>query len=79
MSTGERSKAAVSESAFIRKVEKALPAITPGWYLYKGQAVFVFHHDNALTVRGYDFDTKTEWRTLVGNLDATLLQRLEVA
>lgn len=72
----ERSKAGLTESASVQRIEVAAPAIQPGWYLCQGQAVFVFHHDNVLMARGYDFDTKTEWRRYASTFAAGELKRL---
>lgn len=83
----ERSKAGLAESASVQRIEVTSDLLSrsanwdaapldPGWYLYDRQAVYVYPHDNVLMARGYDFNTKSEWRTPVGNLNAALFVRL---
>lgn len=74
----EPNKAGLRESASIARIDKSgEPALAPGWYLYKGQAVHVYYHDNVLAARGYDFTTKSEWRLAAAELDRSCLARLE--
>lgn len=53
--------------------EPATPEILSNtWYWYKGQPVFCYEAVGILYLRGYNFDTKHEWRIVANSLDSDL-------
>lgn len=59
----ESSKAGFVERATVEIIEpKPVQDFSAGWYWYRGEPTYVFLDNNQLTVRGYNYTTKEEWR-----------------
>lgn len=75
----EEAKIATVETATIKKTPKEKPLDAPAWYWYQSEVVFVsYDGTGTLIARGYNFNSKEEWRRNVADLNREELKRLEV-
>jgi hypothetical protein len=75
----EEAKVGTVETATIKKTPKEKPLDAPAWYWYQSEPTFLSYDGfGVLIARGYNFNSKEEWRRNVTDLNRDELKRLEV-
>lgn len=64
----ETAKTGFVERATVDVLYPAAEPLPGGWYWYKGEPVLLYSTADGQVVRGYNFDTKEEWRRTDINL-----------
>lgn len=75
----DESKTRITERATVGIVKKEKPLDAPAWYWYQSEPVFLsYDGSGTLIARGYNFNSKEEWRRNVSDLNREDIKRLEV-
>lgn len=72
-------KSETAETSTAQKTLKEKPLDAPAWYWYQSEPVFVsYDAQGVMIARGYNFNSKEEWRRTVAQLTRHYFKRLEV-
>lgn len=75
----DETKSATTETAAVKKTPKEKPLDAPAWYWYQSEPTFLsYDGTGVLIARGYNFNSKEEWRRNVADLKREDLKRLAV-